>query len=615
MPAPGDCPRIEDWQEMLADAAAPEQWQAYERHLESCPQCQARLDRGVPAEEPLVRLGRQLGDPTQTPADPALELCLRRLRDTREGDETGERPTELYFLGPADRPDLLGTLGEYEVSGVIGQGGMGVVLKAFDTALRRVVAIKVMAAALAGSATARRRFIREAQAAAAVCHDHIVTVHAVREAEGGLPYLVMHYVAGESLQARLDRVGPLEVEAVVQIGLQTALGLAAAHAQGLIHRDVKPANLLLENGLSRVKISDFGLARMANDVRLTQSGMLMGTPEYAAPEQARGEAADHRCDLFSLGCVLYAACAGHSPFRAATPLEALRRVTDQQPRPLRSLNPAVPVWLEALILRLLEKDPAGRFQSAAEVASLLEGYLAHLRQPVAVAAPRLPRSPLVGLVGREAARSSLWKWLLAAGGAVGLIVLLGLIANEKGLIAKEKGRADAEMQAAVDQEVERRLQQTRQARRAAAPKDGLVCLIVNKNSGRCLSVADQWDNPGARVVQGPTPERAAAAERWALIAVGDAFRVRNERSGKVLEIGSANMKEGALAIHWDDLVDRANQHWTFEPVEGGYWLRVGHSKLVLAIGEGAGDEGVPAVQWPSIPDVLDQVWELRLVGP
>jgi hypothetical protein len=601
MPAPRDCPRIEDWHELLGADTAPERWRDYERHLETCPYCQDRLDRGVGPEEPLARLGRQMGDPTLTPADPALRLCLRRLLDSRGTDDaSGTRAEELYFLRPADRADLLGTLGEYEVSEVIGQGGMGVVLKAFDTALRRVVAIKVMAAALAGSAVARRRFIREAQAAAAVCHDHVVTVHAVREAEGGLPYLVMQYVVGESLQARLDRLGPLEVEAVVQIGLQTALGLAAAHAQGLIHRDVKPANLLLENGLSRVKISDFGLARMANDVRLTQSGMLMGTPEYAAPEQARGEEADHRCDLFSLGCVLYAACAGHSPFRAATPLEALRRVTDQQPRPLRSLNPAVPVWLEALIMRLLAKDPAARYQSAAEVAALLEGYLAHLRQPAAVAAPRLPRGPLGGL-GSKGAKSFLWKWLLAACGAVGLVLLLALIAD-RGLLpggfgpGRDPGgapRADSP---------------------AVVPKDGMVCLLVNKNSGRCLSVADKWDDPGAWVVQGPTPDRADAAERWVLIGAGAAFRLRNERSGKVLEIGSANAEQGAVAIHWDDLVRRANQHWTFEPVEGGYLLRAGHSKLVLAIGEGVRDEGAAAVQWQYIPGVLDQVWELRRVG-
>ncbi len=152
--------------------------------------------------------------------------------------------TDLFFLHPSDRPELLGTLGEYEVLEVIGEGGMGIVLKAFEPALHRLVAIKVMAAAIAGNATARRRFTRKARAAAAVCHDHVVAVHAVDE-EAGLPYLVMQYVAGESLQSRLDRTGPLEIVEIVRIGMQTARGLAAAHAQGLIHRDIKPANLLL----------------------------------------------------------------------------------------------------------------------------------------------------------------------------------------------------------------------------------------------------------------------------------------------------------------------------------------------------------------------------------
>src|SRR5262245_11703697 len=237
---------------------------------------------------------------------------------------------------------------------------MGVVLKAFDPALHRFVAIKVMAAAVAGSATARRRFTREAQAAAAVCHEHIVAVYGVHKA-GGLPYLVMQYVPGESLQDRLDREGPLEPTEVVRIGMQAASALAAAHAQGLIHRDIKPANLLLENGLARIKITDFGLARMVDDVGLTQNGVVAGTPEYMAPEQARGEPIDASADLFSLGCVLYALCTGASPFRGPTPLAVLRRVCDQEPVPLRSLNPDVPAWLEAVIHRLLAKAPGGRF--------------------------------------------------------------------------------------------------------------------------------------------------------------------------------------------------------------------------------------------------------------
>src|SRR5205085_4559466 len=155
---------------------------------------------------------------------------------------------------------------------------------------------------------------------------------------GGLPYLVMQYVAGESLQDRLDRAGLLEVTEVVRIGMQTAAGLAAAHAQGLIHRDIKPANLLLENGLARVKITDFGLARSIDDVQLTQNGVVTGTPEYMAPEQARGEPVDHRADLFSLGSVLYAMCIGVPPFRGSTTLAVLRQVSDQEPTPIRSLH-------------------------------------------------------------------------------------------------------------------------------------------------------------------------------------------------------------------------------------------------------------------------------------
>jgi len=392
---PLDCPDVECWQMLLGDTVPPGQREDFERHLESCPACQERLDRSAALGETLQGLARQVGDPTVGPLDRTLARVVERMQEI--GSPVAVLPVEpadLYFLRPAERPDLLGTLGNYEVQEVIGQGGMGVVLKAFDPALHRLVAIKVMAAAVAGSAMARRRFTREAQAAAAVCHDHVVTVHGVHEADG-LPYLVMQYVAGESLQARIDRTGPLEVVEVVRIGMQTAAGLAAAHAQGLIHRDIKPANLLLENGLARVKITDFGLARMVDDVGLTRDGVVAGTPEYMAPEQARGEPVDHRADLFSLGSVLYAMCTGRPPFRGETAVAVLRRVSDEQPAPVRALNPDVPAWLEAVVSRLLAKEPAERLQSASEVAALLEGYLAHLRQPTTIPAPDLPHAPLL----------------------------------------------------------------------------------------------------------------------------------------------------------------------------------------------------------------------------
>jgi serine/threonine protein kinase len=309
----------------------------------------------------------------------------------------------LDFLTPSPKPGSLGRLDHYEVLAVVGQGGMGIVLKAFDETLHRVVAIKVMAPQLAANGMARKRFIREAQAAAAIRDEHVIDIHAVAEANG-LPYLVMEYVSGTSLQDWLDQNGPMEVGKILRIGMQTATGLAKAHAQGLIHRDIKPANILLENGVQRVKITDFGLARAVDDASLTQSGVIAGTPQYMAPEQARGETVDHRADLFSLGSVLYAMCTGHPPFRANATMAVLKRVCEDTPRPVRELNPEIPDWLCAILDKLHAKDPAQRFQSAQEVAELLGQHLAHLQQPALV--------PLPPRVERPAKRSTMVRAFL-----------------------------------------------------------------------------------------------------------------------------------------------------------------------------------------------------------
>ena len=177
--------------------------------------------------------------------------------------------------------------------------------------------MKLLAPYLASSGSARNRFAREARAAAAVVDDHVVPIHNV-ETDGEHPFLVMKFIAGGSLQQRIDREGPLEVCEVLRIGMQTAKGLAAAHAQGLIHRDVKPSNILLDEGVDRALLTDFGLARATDDASLTRSGFHPGTPHYMSPEQVRGEAIDARSDLFGLGCVLYALCTGHPPFRSET---------------------------------------------------------------------------------------------------------------------------------------------------------------------------------------------------------------------------------------------------------------------------------------------------------
>jgi WD40 repeat protein len=303
------------------------------------------------------------------------QLAARGDMLTKQAEEV-----PLDFLAPASRPGSQGRLGHYEVLEVVGTGGMGIVLRAFDDKLHRVAAIKVLAPALASSGSARQRFVREAQATAAVTHDNVIDIHAVEDA-GPVPYLVMQFIDGPTLQTKLDHSGPLPLREILRIGMQIAAGLAAAHAQGLVHRDVKPANILLENGIERIKITDFGLARAVDDASLTKSGVIAGTPSYMSPEQANGEHVDHRSDLFSLGSVLYALCAGHAPFRAETTMAVLKRVCEEAPRPLREVNADVPEWLEAVIARLHAKRPAERFQSAAEVAELLGRHLAHLQQP------------------------------------------------------------------------------------------------------------------------------------------------------------------------------------------------------------------------------------------
>jgi serine/threonine protein kinase/formylglycine-generating enzyme required for sulfatase activity len=289
--------------------------------------------------------------------------------DISETVDFTEEPERLSFLGPPTRPGSLGRLEHYEALQILGRGAFGIVLRAFDEVLQRVVAIKVMAPQLAATSPARKRFLREARSSAQVRHENVVQVYDVKEKP--LPFLVMEYIPGETLQDRLDRIGPLEVSEVLQIGRQIAEGLAAAHARDLIHRDIKPGNVLLEGDQHKVKITDFGLARAADDASMTQSGMIAGTPLYMAPEQALGHTLDQRADLFSLGSVLYQMVTGRPPFRANSTIAVLKRVVDDTPRDMREVIPETPAWLCDIIAKLHAKDPDDRYQSAREVAEVL----------------------------------------------------------------------------------------------------------------------------------------------------------------------------------------------------------------------------------------------------
>ncbi len=390
---------------LLSGDLSPDEVAAAENHIAECETCRIAI-------ESMIADSRWWDDARHSLAASATRSADRA--DVAHDTEPTTNEQMLELLGPTDDPAMLGRIGVYEIVGILGHGGMGVVFKGYDGALNRFVAIKMLLPHLAASGAARKRFAREAQAAAAVVDDHVMAIHGVSEWKS-VPYFVMPYARGVSLQKRLSNSGPLEVREILRIGMQAARGLAAAHAQGLVHRDVKPANIFLDEGVERVQLMDFGLARAVDDASLTRSGTLAGTPQYMSPEQARAETVDHLSDLFSLGSVMYVMCVGHAPFRAESSYSVLRLITDKEPRPIREINPEIPEWLCLIISKLMSKQTSDRFESAEGVAELLADCLAHVQQPSAVALP-------VSLVPRVSGRHSFFNST-----RVGVITMLGTI--------------------------------------------------------------------------------------------------------------------------------------------------------------------------------------------
>ncbi len=354
-------------------------------HLEQCEDCRAALVRQAADEALWNELPKVLdstlvqsidteGDGSNRPVihHQAHEQIASRSSNASEG--------RFSFLGAPSHPELLGTLGRYDVESFLGSGGMGIVFKAFDNELHRPVAIKCLAPYLAHNATARHRFSREGRAAAAVVHENVVAIHNV-ESNDDTPFIVMQFVPGSTVQTRVDADGPMSLEAMLRIVLHAARGLEAAHAQGVIHRDIKPGNLLLEANCDRAMVTDFGLARAADDASLTQSGIVSGTPNFMSPEQARGDQVDERSDLFSLGAVLYFMAAGVPPFQAERMMSVLHRVCHEPHRPLGRIRPELPWEFIDFVDKLLEKRPARRFQDAGSVANAAATLLASIQQP------------------------------------------------------------------------------------------------------------------------------------------------------------------------------------------------------------------------------------------
>src|SRR5947207_8689715 len=246
-------------------------------------------------------------------------------------------------------------IGHYTIVSELGRGGMGVVYKARDASLNRFVAIKVLGEQLTEDATFLQRFVREAQAAAGLSHPNIVQIYFIGE-DNGHPYFVMEYVSGRSLDQLLRAEGRIDNPRASQIILQAAHGLAAAHDMGIIHRDIKPANLILDDrGL--LKIADFGLALPVDaHTQLTATGMFVGTPGYLAPEQCRGEKADHRTDIYALGITYYQLLTGTPPFKGESPLALLKQILDEEPPDVTTVNPDVDPESRRILQKMICKD-------------------------------------------------------------------------------------------------------------------------------------------------------------------------------------------------------------------------------------------------------------------
>jgi WD40 repeat protein len=467
------CPAAQHLEQLVKSQLPPAQKEEVMRHLLDCQRCAelVRLLAGAGEPDPtevlssvegraalLTRLRRNLAGPAAPAPSPGIspddssEWATRQhVTLITEGSVppvvlTGEELPPV--LTPPQRPDEIGRLGPYRVLTRLGSGGMGIVFGAEDPALGRPVALKVLLPSLAANADSAERFLREARIMAKLKHENVVTVYQVGK-DRNIPYLAMELLEGESLDQRVRRERMLPLPEVIRIGREAAEGLAAAHRRGLIHRDIKPANLWLEAETGRIKVLDFGLARGTDSgPGLTQQGIVMGTPAYMAPEQARGEKVGPAADLFALGCVLYELCTGQMLFHRNDTMSTLMAVVNDHPAPPCNFRPDVSPALSSLIMRMLSKSPAQRPETAVAVVEALK----QIGDPSVVAAQRAPATaapselPRVETPRRKRIGAILFLLLLLVGAGFGLFY-----SSEIALFLANKG--EVEVPAAETDEV------------------------------------------------------------------------------------------------------------------------------------------------------------------
>ena len=316
-----------------------------------CPNCQTDISDDS-------RFCHKCGNPIK----PSDEIFISRTR-------TILRPLDELSAGSS-------LAGKYKIIEVLGRGGMGIVYKAEDTKLKRIVALKFLPPELIQNEEAKERFVLEAQAAAALSHPNICTIHEIDEEEGK-SFIAMECVEGQTLRAKIEK-GPLELDEALDIAIQVAEGLEAAHKKGIIHRDVKSANIMVtEKG--QAKVMDFGLAKVKGATLLTREGTTLGTVAYMSPEQAKAKEVDHRSDIWSLGIVLYEMLSGQLPFKGEREASILYSVVHEEPKPLKEIKRGLPLELQQIITRALKKRPESRYSSAAEIIKDLRKYQDVLR--------------------------------------------------------------------------------------------------------------------------------------------------------------------------------------------------------------------------------------------